>query len=153
MINNNIIFSLTVLYVHLNIYSSYGYTTLQPCSMIFDKNIDILYFTEKIVLRSEIITYSSPFVLLQQQPFMALWILSRTTWVNWYQKGKTSLDLLEQEIVSVSGISWAICKSAPHPRHNHTSIPPLCFYRPDALPGCPTNSVKALKAFCILRII
>jgi len=33
-----------------------------------------------------------------------------------YQKGKTSLDLLEQEIVSGSGISWAICKSAPHSR-------------------------------------
>jgi len=26
--------------------------------------------------------------------------------------GKTNLDILEQEIVSVSGISWAICKSA-----------------------------------------
>ena len=30
--------------------------------------------------------------------------------------GKTRLDLLEQEIVSGSGICWAICKSAPHPR-------------------------------------
>jgi len=28
------------------------------------------------------------------------------------QESKTSLDLLEQEIVSGSGISWAICKSA-----------------------------------------
>ena len=32
-------------------------------------------------------------------------------------KGKTSLDLLEQEIVSGCGICWAICKCAPHPRH------------------------------------
>jgi len=40
------------------------------------------------------------------------WILSGTTWVSWHQKGKTSLDLLEQQIVSGSGISWAICKSA-----------------------------------------
>ena len=32
------------------------------------------------------------------------------------QAGKTNLDLLEQEIVSGSGIRWAICKSAPHPR-------------------------------------
>ena len=37
-----------------------------------------------------------------------------------YQKGKTNkvktnLDLLEIEIVSGSGICWAICKSAPHP--------------------------------------
>jgi len=29
------------------------------------------------------------------------------------QEGKISLDLLEQEIVSGSGISWAVCKSAP----------------------------------------
>ena len=44
-----------------------------------------------------------------------------TTWVSRYQKsktskGKTNLDLLEQEIVSGSGICWAMCKSAPHPR-------------------------------------
>jgi len=46
------------------------------------------------------------------------WNLSGTTWVSRYQKGKTrkgktNLDLLEQEIES--GICWAICKSAPHP--------------------------------------
>jgi len=28
-------------------------------------------------------------------------------------EGKTNLDLLEQEIESDSGISWAICKSVP----------------------------------------
>jgi len=52
--------------------------------------------------------------------FMALWILSKTTRESWYQKAKTrkvksNLDLLEQEIVSSSGISRAICKSAPRP--------------------------------------
>jgi len=36
------------------------------------------------------------------------WILSGTTRVRWHQKGKTNLDLLEQEIVSGSGVSWAI---------------------------------------------
>jgi len=36
-----------------------------------------------------------------------------TTQVSRYQKGKIKLDLLEQEKVSGSGISWAICKSAP----------------------------------------
>jgi len=48
--------------------------------------------------------------------FTDLWNLSGTTRVSRYQKGKTNLDLLEQEIVSGSGICWAICKSAPHPR-------------------------------------
>jgi len=47
--------------------------------------------------------------------FMALWILSRTTWVSRHQKGKSSLDLLQQETVSGSGMSWAMCKSAPRP--------------------------------------
>jgi len=48
--------------------------------------------------------------------FTALWILSGTTQDSQYQKGKTNLDLLDQQVVSGSGISWAICKSAPHPR-------------------------------------
>ena len=52
---------------------------------------------------------------------LLFWNLSRTTQVRRYQKGKnqegkTNLDLLEQEIVSGSGICWAIWKSAPHPR-------------------------------------
>ena len=51
---------------------------------------------------------------------LLFWNLSGTTRVSRYQKGKTrkvktNLDLLEQEIVSGSGICWAICKSAPHP--------------------------------------
>jgi len=56
--------------------------------------------------------------------------------------GKSNLDLLEQEIVSGSGINWAICKSAPRPRH--ITMPALyhsVFYRPDALPAAhPTVS-------------
>jgi len=32
---------------------------------------------------------------------------------RYHQEGKTNLDLLEQEIVSGSGINWTICKSAP----------------------------------------
>jgi len=47
---------------------------------------------------------------------LLFWNLSGTTRVSRYQEGKTNLDLLEQEIVSGSGICWAICKSAPHPR-------------------------------------
>jgi len=39
------------------------------------------------------------------------WILSGTTRVSQYQKGKTNLDLLEQEIVSGTGICWAICNA------------------------------------------
>jgi len=63
----------------------------------------------------------------------------RSPWNFVYQKGKI---LLEQEIVSGTGISWAICKSAPRPRQITTPAPPpLSFYRPDALPATkPTAS-------------
>jgi len=76
--------------------------------------------------------------------------MSGSTRVSRYQKGKTkkvktNLDLLEQEIVSGSGICWAICKSAPH-ADNHANISPLSFLQAGC-PSCrPTNSVKALKA-------
>jgi len=54
-------------------------------------------------------------------------------------KGKTNVDLLEQEIVSGSGISWAICKSVPHPvRQPHHSV----FYRPDTLPAAQSTVSK-----------
>ena len=74
--------------------------------------------------------------------------LVRTTWVSWYQKGEINLDLLEHETVSGSGISCAVCKSAPHSPHtdNHASTPPLSFLQAGCPSCCPINSVKALKA-------
>ena len=45
-----------------------------------------------------------------------------TTRVSWYQKGKNNLDFTE-EAVSGSGISWAICKSAPCSRQITTLAP------------------------------
>jgi len=58
----------------------------------------------------------------------------------------TNLDLLEEEIVSGSGISWAICKSAPWPRYitmpaSHHSV----FYKPDALPAAQPTASKHYK--------
>jgi len=47
---------------------------------------------------------------------LLFWNMSGTIRVSRYQKGKTrkvktNLDLLEQEIVSGSGICWAICNA------------------------------------------
>ena len=69
---------------------------------------------------------------------LLVWNMSGSTRVSRYQKGKTkkvktNLDLLVQEIVSGSGICWAICKSAPH-ADNHYNIPPLSFLQA----GCPS---------------
>ena len=51
--------------------------------------------------------------------------------------------LLKQVTVSGSGISWAICKSAPSSRQ--ITMPPLhhsVFYRPDALPAAQPTASK-----------
>jgi len=82
--------------------------------------------------------------------------MTRTTRVSRYQKGKTrkvktNLDLLEQEIVSGSGICWAGLYASLHLiQDNHANIPPLSFLQAGC-PSChPTNSIKALKALAYL---
>jgi len=57
--------------------------------------------------------------------------------------GKTNLDLLEQEIMSGSGISCTICKSAPHSRQITMPAPHhWVFYRPNALPATQPTASK-----------
>ena len=69
--------------------------------------------------------------------------LSGTTRVSQYQKGKTVWILLKQETVSGSGISWAICKSAPSCRQITTPAPHhLVFFRLDALPAAQPTASK-----------
>ena len=71
--------------------------------------------------------------------------MARTTWVSRYQKGKTNLDFTEARD-SGSGISWAICKSAPHSRQITTLAPHhSVFYRPDALPAAQPTASKHWK--------
>ena len=61
--------------------------------------------------------------------------------------------------MSDSGISWAICKSAPHSRQTTTPVPHhSVFYRPDALPAAqPTASKhwrqKHWRQFTIVHIV
>jgi len=80
---------------------------------------------------------------------------SGTTQVSRYQKGKTNLDFVKQEIVSGTGISRAICKSAscwgqiamPAPHHSS-------FYRPDALHAAQPTASKhwSLKSLNELQL-
>ena len=75
---------------------------------------------------------------------------SGTTRVGQYQKGKTIWILLKQETVSGSGISWAICKSAPRSGQITMWLKHGCFLQAEC-PSCrPTNGVKALKAVIII---
>jgi len=78
-------------------------------------------------------------------PFNGL--LSRTTRVSRYQKGKTNLDFTEAR-----DSEWQrhqlghmqVCTLLQ--RDNHASTPPLSFLQAGC-PSCrPTNSVKALKS-------
>jgi len=59
---------------------------------------------------------------------------------------------LKQETVSGSGISWAICKSAPSSRQITMPVPHHSSFLQAGCPFChPTNSVKALKAIINLH--
>ena len=59
------------------------------------------------------------------------------------RKVKPVWTLLKQETVSGSGISWAMCKSAPCSRQITTPEPHhSVFYRPDALPAAQPTASK-----------
>ena len=59
------------------------------------------------------------------------------------RKVKPIWILLKQETVSGSGISWAICKSAPRSRQITTPAPHhSVFYRSDALPAAQPTASK-----------
>jgi len=70
-----------------------------------------------------------------------------TTWVSWYQKGKTNLDFTEARD---SQWQWhqlghmQVCTSLQ--TDNHASIPSLSFFTAGCPSCCPTNSVKGMKA-------
>ena len=81
--------------------------------------------------------------------------LSGTTQVSQYQKVKPVWISLKQQTVNGSGISWAICKSAPRSRQITTPAPHhSVFYRPDALPATqPTASKHGMQCIIIITII
>ena len=91
--------------------------------------------------------------------------MSGSTRVSRYQKGKTrkvktNLDLLEQEIVSGSGICWAYAKSAPHPRQprQHTTTQFFTGRMPILPPNQQRQSTEGKEAikgswFKLYRVI
>ena len=85
--------------------------------------------------------YITNFILNHTHPFNSPF--SGTTRVSRYQKGKRIWILLKQETVSSSGISWAICKSAPCSRQITMPAPHhSVFYRPDAFPATQPTASK-----------
>ena len=63
------------------------------------------------------------------------------------RKAKLIWILLKHETVSGSGISWAVCKSAPRSRQITTPASHHSVFLQAGCPSCrPANGVKALKA-------
>jgi len=91
--------------------------------------------------------------MIKHYHFTALCILSGTTWVSRYQKGKPIWISCSKRPVSGSGISWAICKSAPRPRlitmpaPHHSSF----FVRMDALHA--DNQQRQSTEDCALLLV
>ena len=83
-------------------------------------------------------THTQPF----NGPFPGLPVWAGT------RKVKPIRILLKQETVSGSGISWAVCKSAPHSRQITTPAPHhSVFYRPDALPAAQPTASKHWRQY------
>ena len=117
-------------------------------SMVFNHN----YFPKILfkVRRPTSVTYIVKVV--HTHPFNGP--LSRTTRVSQYPTGKQIWILLKQETVSGSGIRWAICKSASRSRQTTTPAPHhSVFLQAGRTSGCPTNSVKALKANIVKVVV
>jgi len=94
----------------------------------------------KYEAQQSILDYFTHIIIL-----LLVWNLSGTTRVSRYQKGKTrkgktNLDLLEQEIVSGSGICLAVCKSAPHPRQPRQH--PTTQFFTGRMPFMPPNQQR-----------
>ena len=105
-------------------------------------------------VHSVLLCSTSGSVRLHTVVLLLFWNLSGTTRVSRYQKGKnqegkTNLDLVEQEIVSGSGICWAmqVCTSSQitMPTSHHS----VFLYKLDALPAAqPTASKHWSRSVC-----
>ena len=91
-------------------------------------------------------------LLLLLQPFNGL--LSRTTWVSRYQKGKTNLDF-----TGARDSEWQwhqlghvqVCTSLQ--TDNHASTPPLCFLQAGSLPAAQPTASKHWRYYVTLHLI
>ena len=69
------------------------------------------------------------------------------------RKAKPIWNLLKQETVSGSGISWDICKSAPRCRQITTPAPHhSVFYRLDALPAAKPTASKHWRKIQLMSL-
>jgi len=105
-----------------------GSTRLLTCRWIMRLDVWQLWLTETTHTH----THTRLMALFPGQPGWAGTRKVKPFWI-----------LLKHETVSGSGISWAMCKSAPRCRHITMSAPHhSVFYRPDALPAAQPTASK-----------
>ena len=97
----------------------------------------VFVLTYSVLAYSILRYFRFPYLRFQSPPFPGL-----PRWAG-TRKVKPIWILQKQETVSGSGISWAICKSAPCSRQITTPAPHhSVFYRPDALPAAQPIASK-----------
>ena len=109
-----------------------GYQTYKNVCNYFPS---FLYFADSAQLRMAHTHTHTHTRLTALFPRLPRWVGTRKVKPIWI--------LLKQETVSGSGISLAICKSAPRSRQITTPAPhTLFFYRPDGLPAAQPTASK-----------
>ena len=114
---------------------SYRHKTYQGVFQLSYRRKDYLTTEQTIHLTSAFCTTHTHTRLMALFPGLPRWAGTR--------KEKPIWILLKQDTVSGSGISWAVCKSAPRSRQIATPAPHhSVFYRLDALPAAQPTASK-----------
>jgi len=92
------------------------------------------------------------FILLYKHTRLTAFCPGLPRWAG-TRKVKPIWILLKQETVGGSGISWAICKSAPRCRQTTTSAPHhSVFYRRDAIPSTQPTASKHWRHILLYKL-
>jgi len=132
-----------------------GHTTTL-CRFVIWRGAGVHSVACEVVLTCEFCAISVLLLLLLLHPFNGLF--SRTTWVNRFQKGKTSIDLNEARVDGVLGWQWHQLDhmqtiSTSLQTDNHTNTSSLNFYRPDAVLDAQPTVSKHWRQFCTVPVL
>jgi len=90
-------------------------------------------------------TFNGPFSWTTLCPGLPSWASTR--------KVKPVGILLKQETVSGSGVSWAICKSAPHSRQITTPAPHQSVFFTGRIPFLPSKHWRQASSYVMLPAV
>ena len=135
------------------------YSSLQPTSLLLKPTCRVK--SHSVTCHPADVTFQSTRALDLATPeeYKAEWTYTHTPltalcpglprWAGTRQV-KPIWILLKQETMSGSGISWAICKSAPRSRQITMPAPHhSVFYRPDALPVAQPTASKHWRQYWV----